>query len=371
MLTPHRKRGILPPTGPLCGAVLALPAAVSVPSAQDAAPPPPAIPVPAVDGILDAFRTYPIVALSEGDHGSEQAHAFRLSLIRDPRFAAVVNDIVVEFGSALYQDVIDRFVRGENVPDADLRRVWQNTTQPHTVWDRPIYEEWYRAVRAVNASLPQSRQLRVVLGDPPIDWTKINTTDDLVKWIQERDTFPVSLIQREVLAKQRRGLLVYGSGHFWRRNPARNYEPENTIVGGLEATPGTMVFSVWTTERVVNLAGLQPSSVSWRPPALALLKGTLLGARDFTSFWPYGGDRVLVRDGKRIIVPREQWRTLRMEDQFDALLHLGPPWAITISRISPVLCLDVDYLRMRLARMPLMLGSQGMIDELRQDCGAR
>ena len=115
-------------------------------SAQPAARP--AVPLDPIATILDAFRSHDIVALGEGAHGNEQGHAFRLSLVRDPRFSAVVNDIVVEFGNALYQDVIDRFVRGENISDTALRNVWQNTTQVTPVWDKPIYGEFFRAVRA-------------------------------------------------------------------------------------------------------------------------------------------------------------------------------------------------------------------------------
>ena len=77
---------------------------------------PRAVPIEPIQGILDAFRSHPIVALGEGMHGNEQSHAFRLALIRDHRFPAVVNDIVVEFGSARYQDVMDRFVEGDEVP---------------------------------------------------------------------------------------------------------------------------------------------------------------------------------------------------------------------------------------------------------------
>ena len=40
-----------------------------------------------VNAILDAFRSHRVVALGEGSHGNEQGHAFRMSLIRDPRFA--------------------------------------------------------------------------------------------------------------------------------------------------------------------------------------------------------------------------------------------------------------------------------------------
>jgi hypothetical protein len=74
----------------------------------------PAAPVNAIDGILAAFESHPIVALPDS-HGSNQAHAFLLSLIRDPRFAQTVDYIVVEFGNARYQDVADRFLRGEEV----------------------------------------------------------------------------------------------------------------------------------------------------------------------------------------------------------------------------------------------------------------
>src|SRR6185436_7324801 len=77
--------------------------------------PVPAKPVEPIGAIVDVLRTHSLVAL-----GDEQGHAFRLALIRDPRFTSVVNDIVVEFGSARYQGVMDRFIRGEEVKDEDL-----------------------------------------------------------------------------------------------------------------------------------------------------------------------------------------------------------------------------------------------------------
>lgn len=84
--------------------------------AQETATPRPAVPIEPIAAIIDAFRTHNVVALGE-PHGNEQGHAFRLALIRDPRFAATVNDIVVECGNARYQDLMDRFIRGEDVPD--------------------------------------------------------------------------------------------------------------------------------------------------------------------------------------------------------------------------------------------------------------
>jgi len=66
--------------------------AVTARGAQDQ--PKPAVPVEATGFIVDAFRTHRLVGLSEGPHGNTEGHRFRLSLIRDPRFSAIVNDIV-------------------------------------------------------------------------------------------------------------------------------------------------------------------------------------------------------------------------------------------------------------------------------------
>lgn len=68
--------------------------------ARQVGAPRPAVPVDPIEAIVAAFRLHSVVALGEGNHGNEQGHAFRLSLIRDPRFAQTVNDIVVKCGNA-------------------------------------------------------------------------------------------------------------------------------------------------------------------------------------------------------------------------------------------------------------------------------
>jgi hypothetical protein len=190
----------------------------SSPTFQTTGQPRKAVPKDPVEIILDAVRSRPLVALSEGQHWNEQGHRFRLALIRDPRFAASFNDIVVEFGNARYQSVMDRFVAGEDVPDDALRLVWENTTQPNEVWDIPIYEEFFRSVRALNASLPPPRRLRVVLADPPIDWDVVKDKDDILQWMGKRDSFAAETIRTQVLDRHRRALLIFGDGHLWRKN---------------------------------------------------------------------------------------------------------------------------------------------------------
>jgi len=198
-------------------------------SAQHGTPFRPAVPVEPISVIVEAFHSHSIVGLGEGSHGSEQDQAFRLSLIRNPRFVAAVNDIVVETGNSLYQDVMDRFIRGEDVADSGLRQVWENTTIAHTGADNPVYEEFYRAVRNVNAALPKQRQIRVLLGDPPIDWEQVHTFDDVRKWGDNRDPFTADLIRREVLSKNHRALVIYGKIHFERKNERTNFETEDFL----------------------------------------------------------------------------------------------------------------------------------------------
>jgi hypothetical protein len=308
----------------------------------------PNVPVDPVDAVLQAFETHDLVGLPEG-HGNERGHAFRLALIRDPRFAETVDDIVVEFGNVRYQDVIDRFVVGEEVPSDELRQVWQDTTVSNTMWDRPIIEEFYRAVRTINADLRPEHKLRVLLGDPPIDWDGIRNAADHREWTADmaRDRFPARVIQQEVLAKGRRALIHYGWGHLQRRKPTRQ-AGIHSIVGYLEAATDASIFNIWPDYGTLSpgLAALQPDVVSWRIPRLTLLGGTVAGATRWRHFAP-------IPVSKQANDPLGD---VKMQEQFDAALYFGPGAEQTSSQLAPSLCRDAEYIEMRLHRIALTSG---------------
>lgn len=313
-----------------------------------------AVPVEPIVAIVETFHSHSIVAIGNVEfYGNEQCHGFQVSLVRNPVFATLVNDIVVEFGNARYQDVIDRFVRGEDVPYESLRQVWQDTTQVEYIWDLPIYEDFFRAVRTVNASLPRARQLRVLLGDPPIDWDKVHTAEDLRKSIGDRDGYAVDVLRREVLAKGHRALVIYGSEHLVRKNsvPGAASEWANGVVARLEKDNVTSVFTIHPETRR-DLKALQSDVATWPTPSLAVLRGTSLGA----AIWD----------------PDPQRRPVRMEDQFDAVLYLGPPSTMTMSKLSPALCADGGYMEMQLRRLSLIPPPPGApfnpADQLKDYC---
>jgi hypothetical protein len=348
------------------GLTLACSSAETPGSVHQDARPVTAVPQPPVAGLVDAFRDHAIVALTEGaGHGDLRGHQFRVLLVKDPRFTETVNDIVVEFGSARYQDVIDRFVAGEAISYDVLRQVWQNTTVASALWDAPIYEEFFRTVREVNGSLPRARRLRVLLGDPPIEWADVHTPQDIMRWGAERERHPAQVVEREVLAKQRRALLIYGGGHLWRKTGPASDQPDGefqTLVRLLERS-GTRVFTVATA--TADLGALQLGTASWPVPSLVRLRGTPLGLAKFRFFAPAPPP---LRD-------TDPLRDLLMQDQFDALLYDGPPAPVAVSQLSPTLCADPVYMKMRLARLQLATslvppGGPSPVDQLKQYCAS-
>jgi hypothetical protein len=336
-------------------------------AAQNPTPVPPT-PVEPITAMLDAFRTHEIVAISD-PHGNVQLQSFLLSLIDDARFPAVVDDIVVETLSARYQDAIDRFVRGDDVARDVLRKAWEDHTVPGSGVQ---VEEMLSAVRAVNASLGSDRKVRVLAGDPPIDWDNIITAQDHRRWIELRDSYPADLIRRQVLDRGRRGLLVYGQGHLQRRQIVSNYDMSTwqaqTIVSLLARDAGARVFNVWTL--LDRNADLPEGVASWRVPTLAIVQGTALGAANFERFNRGLGDgtRFAVRNGQLVPLPHEEWKTMRMEDQFNALLYLGQPSSMTDIPMSVALCQDARFVKTRLERLALF-APPFEIENFKKACG--
>ena len=306
-------------------------------------------PTKAVEALINAFDRYPLVALGEV-HWSQTEHELVYSLIKHPAFANKVNDIVVEFGNALYQPVMDRYIAGETVARTELSQVWRNTTSAIMAWDAPIYERFFGAVRAVNQNLPKQKQLRVLLGDPPIDWDAIKSRADLRPAMFQRDAHCVSVIEKEVLGKGRKALLFSGAAHLIRRHPA----PPPTI----ETAPGGVTIDVEKRHPgavfvVMPHQGfgekneeLEKRLASWPKPGLALVKNTWLGDLDpGVAYPPSKMIRILTPDGGSTS-SLSMWVGMKFQDMTDAYLYLGPKASVIIDdAIPPEVLRDEEYRR--------------------------
>ena len=317
--------------------------------------PRPAAPLDAISAILDAFRSFRVVSFPGGHTDGNETQALLRALVADPRFGATVNDIVVEFGSSRYQDVMDRYIRGEDVPESAVQRAWLDAVQPGIALDNQNTAAFFRAVREANAKRPAAEKTRVLLGDPPIDWENVRTKADYRKWEIQRDSYPADLVRRLVLAHNRRALIVWANGHLMRQEILTNYDmtswQSQTIVSLIEAPGGTRVFTVRAEG---SLTKWQADTASWKPMSFTAVRGTALGAADFSEF-ESPDQRYRIRgDDDFVPIPRDQWASRRLEDIVDGILYIGPESGRTSAGIWPQLCADPGYVKMRLDRIALI-----------------
>jgi hypothetical protein len=178
----------------------------------------------------------------------------------------------------------------------------------------------------------------VLLSDPPISWDTVTTPEAFLAASGDHDAYPAALLEREVLAKGRRALLVYGDGHFQRIW-------DSTVVGRIERATGARVFTI-AVPGLIDLESLEPNVQTWPRPSLALLTNTAIGRMHWTVFDP-------AIPSTAPGVPQA-----RLDEVFDAMIYLGPRSSLTFSRLDSSLCGDEEYLKTRAARGALARGLQ-------------
>lgn len=149
-------------------------------------------------------------------------------------------------------------------------------------------------------------------------------------------------------------------GPFCQRRGGARRDTASRLGGHHHAEPGlgpSNLRGLLSCSVPSNLAALQADVSSWPVPSLALTRGTVIGARGYDYF--YGE-----------LPPGAYWRSQRMEDQFDAVLHLGPASSITMSGLSFPRCAAPEYIEMRVRRMTMLGAPASVADRLKQDCAA-
>ena len=346
----------------LCCAVLLLALtvlpAISRAQMQQHAKPPGLDPAPesAVSAILAAFDRYEVVGMPEA-HGLKDVDDFILSLIRNPAFSEKVNDIAVECGNSLYQPVLDRYMAGEDVPFKEVQKVWRNTTQMMCGWSG-FFEQFFPLVRAINQKLPLGKRLRVLAGDPPVDWDRVKDYDDRWKF-GDREASIASEMGKEVLSKHRKALMLFGTFHLF--HGQENSSPSAVSIYERDYPNLTFVISelgVFDTD----LPALSSSAFArWPSPSLARAKGTWLGALELGRFIPNPMSIDNDCNVHRVEFPKSLQKP--MEDLVDAFLYLGPQDLRLNEQLPADIALDIDY-RMELARREALPETSGVTPEM-------
>jgi hypothetical protein len=304
------------------------------------------VPVDAIKGLLAAFTTYSLVALGEA-HWLQQEADFLGQLLQHPDFARTVQTIVVEFGNAHYQTVVDRFVVGDVVTDADLRWVWHKVGGAGQAFESPIYAQFFHTVRAINQSLPSDQQLRILLGDPPVDWQSGQRDPAIWRKFNPRDDHYAEVVELHVLAQGQRALLIAGAGHFSRIS---DLDPrDGNVVQRLEPKyPGTVftvvphvIFDETMAVHQAEVSELEKQLAFWPIPALASVRGTWLG--EIPAYLHFDTIARTIDPGRTERLVRFPYigrnglpiTEVRLSDMVDALLYLGPSHTLTFTPPAP------------------------------------
>jgi len=286
----------------------------------------------ATDAIVRAFKTHNIVMLGEF-HGNKQLYEWLRQLVATPAFADRVDDIVMEFGNSLYQKSVDEYVSGKDVPIEKVERAWRNTVGgigPPS----PVTEWLYRAVREANMKRRGKHQMRILCGDPYIDWDKIQTMQDVNPYLAHRDDWYAQVVKDEVIARHHRALLIMGSTHF-----LRNYRIGPIVTATIEPElrqAGAKIYLIVAgTNTIGGYDDIEHRFDSWKAPVIAPAIGWLaeLPVNPLTN----GGiDSLIINmkdeSGKKIKKP--SFTELKLKDAADALLYLGPRDSLTVVEMT-------------------------------------
>ncbi|MBZ5523991.1 MAG: hypothetical protein LAP21_17275 [Acidobacteriia bacterium] len=302
------------------------------------------VPEPAISAILAAFDKYEVVGMGEA-HGDKDKDDLILLLIRNPAFAEEVNDIAVECGNSLYQPILDRYIAGDDVPFTEVRKVWRNTTQQMCARSG-FFEQFFPLVRAINQKLPPAKRLRVLAGDPPIDWDQIKDYER--KWKFDREASIASVMEKEVLSRHRKALMLFGEFHLM-------HGQEKSAVSIYERDYPNRTFVIAELGSFdTDLPALSSSPfATWPFPSIARARGTWLGAMDLDQFYP---KQVYIDNDcnmRTVEYPKSMQKP--MEDMFDAFLYLGPQDLRLKEKAPADIALDIDYM-MELERRQALPG---------------
>jgi hypothetical protein len=298
-----------------------------------------------VKAIVDQFDQSDLLGLGEF-HGSQADQDLRFQVIHSKAFARKVRIIAVEGLNAFYQEDLDHYIRGEDVPLEQVQKVWRDSTG---IFVGPviltIYQQFLSEVRSVNHGLPDRLKLRVIAADPPLDWSKVETTADFRAILNKRVTFGVGVIEREALVMRQKALLVFAGSWFTRNmqhRTANGLVPwTETIGAGLDRDyPGRLyVIAPVRSGEYPDSAKLEGLIGTPASPVLLRLHGMAFGALDANEFLPANPALLLGS-------PAPPFRTYRdgttLSDVADAVIYRGKV-ADAVVRPDPSYAADTAY----------------------------
>ena len=315
-------------------------------------------PEDATRAVIRLFDQHNIVMFAE-IHSSKQEYEWLCKLVKTPGFSDHVDDVVVEFGNALYQKNVDRYIAGDHVPFEQVQKAWRNmiaSVPPVS----PVYGWFYQAVREANLQSPSKHRIRLLMGSPPGDWDKIKTAQDLAPYEAEREQWYLRVVKDKVLAQHHRALLIMGAMHFLRGSDLalqdelleQQHEPVPPLDHGriapgyiereLRAAGADPYLLAMGTDVINGRGDVDPHIEAWPTPALTAVRGNWLGNVP---------SQPIVSGGHAPATP------LTLADQMDAIVYIAPCSVLRFVDDSPAKLVGTAYGREMIRRDIIQVGS--------------
>ena len=287
----------------------------------------------ATTAVVRAFESHDIVMFGE-IHGNKQEYEWLRLLVATPEFADRVDDIVMEFGNSLYQKSVDRYVSGEDVLLEQVQRAWLNTVGAIGP-PSPVYASLYLAVRETNLKRRGKHQIRILCGDPYIDWEKVKDREDIAPYLSNRDQWYAQVVKDEVLAKHHRALLIMGGAHFLRAGlPFPGGQKQLSIEKQLREAGARTYLIMFGTNVIGGYDDLDHRFDSWPTPVVVSLADNWVGELPALPvlLGGSGGPQIITKSSSKMATtaPLPPPHPVRLKDAADALLYLGPRDSLTL-----------------------------------------
>lgn len=266
---------------------------------------------PAAPAILQQADHYQIIALGER-HGVPAMENFIEALVSHDAFGDRFDVLVLENASASHQDLIDRYVSGEDISSDRLAPVWRDAVNSLLAGgDNAHYARVLAAVRKNNRD--DTTPMRVIACDPAIDWANMDNASAFWAAMSRRNAFCVNQIRSRVLDTGDTALLLRGRSHL---THTRGNGDEAALAYQLDQShPGASYIIHMLTD---SAPGLQAMTRAGMEPMIVETAGE--DAADQRS--QFGGDATY-------------------QETIDAFLLLGP--ADELSTATPGGFVDPDY----------------------------
>ncbi|TCI03696.1 hypothetical protein EZV61_09125 [Corallincola luteus] len=266
--------------------------------------------IPADEGILSRFHDHTFVGLGDY-HFNEEFMSYATSLVVSDEFVSRAQTVIVEFGNAKFQPLLDSYIAGEQVSRGEMLNVLRGSVF-FTAWMPDVYADFFTAVRKANLSRPAHLQIKVVLAEQAFDWQQVKDSEQWQQAASNKvDGFFATV--EKVIKSQQKALLIFGAFHLLRiPEGVSKALPDNELTLAsrlLRHYPGAL-YSVWPMAQPEIIEALQPLSgkrlIDAQQPPFSALR--------FIDLMPKARYRLGKIDS----------RNAPVSALFDAMLYVGP-----------------------------------------------